>query len=312
MDFKHISVLFDEVMDLLQPEPGKVFVDGTVGGGGHSYGFMERLGPTGRLIAIDQDVNALEAAKERLKPWMEQITFVQDNFENLPQIIDEYAPEGVDGILLDIGVSSPQIDNAERGFSYMADAPLDMRMNQNQALTAQEIVNTWSENEIRRVLQDYGEENWSARIAKLIVEHRAKKPIETTLELVDIIERAIPKGAREKGSHVAKRTFQGLRIAVNDELGVLERMIDGAIERLNKGGRMGIITFHSLEDRIVKNKFRYHSLKCICPPELPICQCNKIQTVKVIIRKPVEASTLEKEKNSRSRSAKLRVVEKIV
>lgn len=312
MDFHHISVLYDEVLETLAPKNGQVFVDGTVGGGGHSFGLMEKLMPEGRLLAIDQDEFALKAAKERLAVYGDSVTFVHSNFEALPELIDTYYPDGVDGILLDIGVSSPQLDDAKRGFSYMQDAPLDMRMDPTNALDAYEIVNTYSIEALDEILKNYGEEKWSKRIAELIIERRAIQPIKTTFDLVDVIERAIPKGAREKGSHIAKRTFQGIRIAVNDELGVLERVLDGAIARLKKGGRMGVITFHSLEDRIVKNKFKYHTLKCTCPSELPFCTCDKVQTVKLVTKKPLLASKGELEANSRARSAKLRVVEKII
>lgn len=312
MAFHHISVLYEEVLSTLAPKSGEVFVDGTVGGGGHSFGILEKLMPEGRLLAIDQDELALAAAKERLKVYGDNVTFVHSNYEHLPNLIDRYYPKGVDGILLDIGVSSPQLDDAERGFSYMKDAPLDMRMNQMQALDAYQLVNSYSFEALNELIKAYGEEKWSKRIAELIVERREVIPIKTTFDLVDVIERAIPKGAREKGSHVAKRTFQAIRIAVNDELGVLERVIDGAIDRLKKGGRMGIITFHSLEDRIVKNKFRYHTLKCVCPSEAPFCVCDKIQTVKLLTKKPLVASNQELEHNSRAKSAKLRVIEKIV
>lgn len=312
MDFHHISVLYDEVLDLLAPKNGEVFVDGTVGGGGHSFGLLEKLMPDGKLLAIDQDEIALLAAKERLAIYGNSVKLIHSNYEQLPNLINTYYPEGVDGILLDIGVSSPQLDDATRGFSYMKNAALDMRMNKSQSLDAYQLINTYSLDALYEIIKNYGEEKWSKRIAELIIERRAIAPIETTLDLVDVIERAIPKGAREKGSHVAKRTFQAIRIAVNDELGVLERVIDGAIDALKKGGRMGIITFHSLEDRIVKNKFKYHTLACVCPSEAPFCTCNKVQTVKLLTRKPLVAKAEEVAKNPRAKSAKLRVIEKII
>ena len=237
---------------------------------------------------------------------------VHSNYSNLDQILQDYAPEGVDGILFDIRVSSHQLDEAERGFSYMQDAPLDMRMDQTQSLDAWQVVNTYGEEDLQRILKDYGEERWAKRIAKFLVEFRSKKPIDTTGELVDIIKRAIPKGAREEGSHPAKRTFQAIRIEVNNELGVLNRTIQVAANHLKKGGRLGIISFHSLEDRIVKEQFRYLASDCICPPELPICQCDKVSEVKILTRKPVTASPEELARNSRAKSAKFRAVEKII
>lgn len=311
MEFQHIPVLYEEVLEGLALKEGGIYVDGTVGGGGHASGILKAIGAQGRLIAIDQDVNALAAAKSRLAPFSEQVLFFHDNFIHMPQIIDANAPEGVDGILIDIGVSSPQIDNAQRGFSYMHDAPLDMRMDTEAAFSAYNLINEYDEDALERVLREYGEEKWSRRIAKIIVERRATAPIETTFQLVDCIERAIPKGAREKGSHVAKRTFQAVRIAVNHELDVLENVLDEAVDRLKIGGRMAVITFHSLEDRIVKQHFRYLASDCICPPELPFCQCDKMATVKIITKKPIVASKEELALNSRAGSAKLRIVEKI-
>lgn len=311
MAFQHIPVLYNEVLEGLALKTGGTYVDGTVGGGGHSSGILAGIGKEGRLLAIDQDKNALAAAKERLAPYADQVTFFHANFVEMPAIIDTYAPDGVDGILIDIGVSSPQIDDASRGFSYMHDAPLDMRMNRDAAFSAYELVNEYDEDALERVLREYGEEKWSRRIAKIIVERRALAPIETTFQLVDCIERAIPKGAREKGSHVAKRSFQAIRIEVNHELEVLENVLDQATERLKIGGRMAVITFHSLEDRIVKQHFKYLASDCICPPELPFCQCDKMATVKIITRKPIVASKEELAQNSRAGSAKLRIVEKI-
>lgn len=312
MEFQHIPVLFDEIMEIMAPKPGEFFVDCTLGGGGHSKGFLERTGPDGLLIGIDQDSDALVAARQNLRPYDGRIMLVHSNYSNLDQILQDYAPEGVDGILFDIGVSSHQLDEAERGFSYMQDAPLDMRMDQTQSLDAWQVVNTYGEEDLQRILKDYGEERWAKRIAKFLVEFRSKKPIDTTGELVDIIKRAIPKGAREEGSHPAKRTFQAIRIEVNNELGVLNRTIQVAANHLKKGGRLGIISFHSLEDRIVKEQFRYLASDCICPPELPICQCDKVSEVKILTRKPVTASPEELARNSRAKSAKFRAVEKII
>lgn len=312
MEFKHIPVLFEEIMTIMAPKPGELFVDCTLGGGGHSKGFLERTGPDGRLIGIDQDVNALAAAQKNLSIFDGRVTFVHSNYENLDMILNQYAADGVDGILFDIGVSSYQLDEKDRGFSYMQDAPLDMRMNQQQGLSAWQVVNTYEEQELHRILKEYGEERWAKRIAQFIVEFRGKKPIDTTGELVDVIKLAIPKSAREEGSHPAKRTFQAIRIEVNNELGVLEETIAVAAKHLKKGGRLGIITFHSLEDRIVKEKFRYLASDCICPPELPFCQCDKISEVKILTRKPVVASIEELQENSRAKSAKFRAVEKII
>jgi len=312
MEFKHIPVLFHEIMDIMAPKAGEVFVDCTLGGGGHSRGFLERMGDDGRLIGIDQDTNALRAAQDNLAEFGERVTYVHSNYNNLDEILNQYAPDGVDGILFDIGVSSHQLDEKDRGFSYMQDAPLDMRMDQSRKFSAWDVVNTYSEDELHRIIKEYGEERWAKRIAKFIVDFRKDKPVDTTGELVDIIKRAIPKGAREEGSHPAKRTFQAIRIEVNDELGVLTRTISVAAKHLKKGGRLGIISFHSLEDRIVKEQFRYLASDCICPPELPFCQCDKVSEVKILTRKPVTATEEELAANSRSKSAKFRAVEKIV
>ena len=312
MEFKHIPVLFHEIMDIMAPKAGEVFVDCTLGGGGHSRGFLERMGDDGRLIGIDQDTNALRAAQDNLAEFGERVTYVHSNYNNLDEILNRYAPDGVDGILFDIGVSSHQLDEKDRGFSYMQDAPLDMRMDQSRKFSAWDVVNTYSEDELHRIIKEYGEERWAKRIAKFIVDFRKDKPVDTTGELVDIIKRAIPKGAREEGSHPAKRTFQAIRIEVNDELGVLTRTISVAAKHLKKGGRLGIISFHSLEDRIVKEQFRYLASDCICPPELPFCQCDKVSEVKILTRKPVTATEEELAANSRSKSAKFRAVEKIV
>ena len=260
MEFQHIPVLFREIMEIMVPKPGEFFVDCTLGGGGHSKGFLERTSPNGLLIGIDQDSDALVAARQNLRAYDGRIMLVHSNYSKLDKILNDYAPEGVDGILFDIGVSSHQLDEAERGFSYMQDAPLDMRMDQTQSLDAWQVVNTYKEEELQRILKEYGEERWAKRIAKFLVEFRSKKPIDTTGELVDIIKRAIPKGAREEGSHPAKRTFQAIRIEVNDELGVLNRTIQVAAKHLKKGGRLGIISFHSLEDRIVKEQLLWEAV----------------------------------------------------
>lgn len=312
MEFKHIPVLFHEIMDIMDPKPGEFFVDCTLGGGGHSKGFLERTSPDGLLIGIDQDTNALVAARQNLSAYDGRVMFVHSNYHRLDHILTQYAPEGVDGILFDIGVSSHQLDEKERGFSYMQDAPLDMRMDQNQSLNAWQVVNTYSEQELHRILKEYGEERWAKRVAQFIVQARKDKPLDTTGELVDTIKRAIPKGAREVGSHPAKRTFQAIRIEVNDELGVLSRTITVAANHLKKGGRLGIISFHSLEDRIVKEQFRFLASACICPPELPFCQCDKVAEVKLLTRKPVTASAEELEQNTRAKSAKFRAVQKII
>lgn len=311
MTFQHISVLLNESLKYMNPRPGEIFVDGTLGGAGHSLAFLEKLMPDGMLIGIDQDQYALKNAEETLKEYKNNIILVHNNFQNIESIVKEKYPEGVDGIFLDIGVSSPQIDTPERGFSYMHNAPLDMRMNQSEEIDASYIVNNYSEDELNRVIRKFGEEKWAKRIAQFILEKRKEKPIETTGDLVKIIEAAIPKGAREKGSHPAKRTFQALRIEVNKELEVLEKAIDDAIKVLKEGGRLGIITFHSLEDRIVKEKFNYYEKDCICPPEFPICNCNKKKEVEILTRKPVIPTEEEVLLNPRSKSAKLRVIKKI-
>ena len=312
LEFAHIPVLYREIMEIMAPKAGETFVDCTLGGGGHSKGFLERTSPNGRLIGIDQDLEALEAAKENLAQFGERVSYIHSNYENLSEILVKEAPEGVDGILFDIGGSSHQLDDAERGFSYMHDAPLDMRMDQTKDFSAYEVANRYSEDELYRIIRDYGEENWAKRIAQFIVEKRKIKAIETTGELVDIIKAAIPKKARMDGSHPAKRTFQAIRIEVNGELEVLEKTIEQAVKNLKKGGRLGIISFHSLEDRIVKEKFKYLAAKCICPPEMPICCCNKVAEVKILTKKPITAQNDELMSNSRAKSAKFRAVEKIV
>ena len=308
MEFHHISVLLNECIDNLNITPDGIYVDGTMGGGGHSLEIAKRL-TTGRLICIDQDPNAHEAAGKRLAEYKDRITFVRDNFGNIANILDSLGIEKIDGMLLDIGVSSHQLDEAERGFSYQQDAPLDMRMNPDRPFSAYDVVNGYDEDELDRVIFTYGEERWARRIAKFIVKEREAKPIETTGELVDIIKKAVPKGARKDGPHPAKRTFQAIRIEVNGELEVLQRAIDDVAARLAVGGRLCIITFHSLEDRIVKEAFRKQENPCICPPQFPVCVCGKKPLGRVITRKPILPSKEELEENPRSRSAKLRVLE---
>ena len=305
MEFHHISVLLNECIDNLNITPDGIYVDGTMGGGGHSLEIAKRL-TTGRLICIDQDPNAHEAAGKRLAEYKDRITFVRDNFGNIANILDSLGIEKIDGMLLDIGVSSHQLDEAERGFSYQQDAPLDMRMNPDRPFSAYDVVNGYDEDELDRVIFTYGEERWARRIAQFIVKEREAKPIETTGELVDIIKKAVPKGARKDGPHPAKRTFQAIRIEVNGELEVLQRAIDDVAARLAVGGRLCIITF---QDRIVKEAFRKQENPCICPPQFPVCVCGKKPLGRVITRKPILPSKEELEENPRSRSAKLRVLE---
>ncbi|MGI6225217.1 MAG: 16S rRNA (cytosine(1402)-N(4))-methyltransferase RsmH [Peptococcales bacterium] len=311
MEFEHVPVLRDEIIKILDPKSGEIFVDCTLGGGGHSKAILMKISPEGLLIGIDQDENAIKAARESLQEFQENTCFVHSNYEKLNDILNIHAPDGIDGILFDIGVSSHQLDEKERGFSYMQDAPLDMRMDQTNDFTAWELVNTFTEEKLAQIIRDYGEENWAKRIAQFIVKAREEKTIDTTGELVDIIKRAIPAGARKDGPHPAKRTFQAIRIAVNRELEVLENTLDTALTWLKKGGRIGVISFHSLEDRIVKEKFKYWAQSCVCPPELPICQCDKKTLVRILTRKPVTAGKEELEKNPRSRSAKFRAAEKL-
>ncbi|CUO59586.1 MULTISPECIES: 16S rRNA (cytosine(1402)-N(4))-methyltransferase RsmH [Clostridium] len=310
MEFNHVSVLLNECLDALNIKEDGIYVDGTLGGAGHSSEILKRLSENGRLIGIDQDTDALKAAAIRLQNF-NNVTFVHNNFYNIKQILDDLDIEEVDGILMDLGVSSYQLDTGERGFSYMKDAPLDMRMNRENELSAYEVVNTYSEDELYRIIRDYGEEKFAKRIATFIVNAREEKNIETTLELVEIIKNAIPAKARREGPHPAKRTFQAIRIEVNSELSILNRAIEDGVSKLSKGGRMAIITFHSLEDRIVKNKFRDLAVACRCPKEFPICVCGEKAKVKVISRKAIDPSKEEVEMNPRSRSAKLRVIEKL-
>ena len=309
-EFHHISVLLQECLDGLNIKPDGIYVDGTLGGAGHSSRIAEKL-TTGRLIGIDRDPVALKAAGERLAPYGDCVTLVHSNFCEIASVLDGLGIDKVDGILLDLGVSSPQLDDGERGFSYMADAPLDMRMNGNDPMTAETIVNTWSYEELRRILFDYGEERYAPQIAAAICRRREQKPIHTTFELVDIIRSAMPASALREKQHPAKRSFQAIRIAVNDELGAVHKVMDAAIPRLNPGGRLAIITFHSLEDRIVKNGMADAAKGCICPPSFPVCVCGKKPAVKLINKKPITASDEELEVNPRSRSAKLRVCEKL-
>ena len=310
VEFHHVSVLLNECIEGLNIKENGIYVDGTLGGAGHSSEIVKRL-KTGRLIGIDQDTDAINAATKRLEPYKDRVTLVHDNFSNVKAVFAQLGIEKADGFLLDIGVSSHQLDEAERGFSYMQDAPLDMRMNSESDFSAYNVVNEYSEDELNNVIFKYGEERWAKRIAQFIVEARKQKPIETTFELVDIIKKAVPKGARKDGPHPAKRTFQAIRIEVNGELEILEKTIDDMTELLNPGGRLCIITFHSLEDRIGKNAFRKQENPCTCPPEFPVCVCGKKPLAKVITRKPILPSEEELEENHRSRSAKLRILERI-
>lgn len=312
LEFKHVSVLLDECINGLDIKPCGVYVDGTLGGGGHSFHIASALAPEGRLIGIDQDSNAIAAAKERLSAF-NNVTYVHKNFSQIEEIADELQlyKSGIDGILLDLGVSSHQLDEAERGFSYQHNAPLDMRMDIRKSLSAYSVVNTYSQDELYRVIRDYGEERWAKRIAEFIVNERSQKPIETTFDLVGVIKKAIPKAARADGPHPAKRTFQAIRIEVNGELEILEKTVKTMAGLLNSGGRLCIITFHSLEDRIIKNTFRELEDPCTCPRDFPVCVCGKKPVVKVITRKPILPGEEELAVNNRSHSAKLRIAEKL-
>ena len=309
-EFHHVSVLLDECIEGLNIKPDGIYVDGTLGGAGHSSQIAKRL-TTGRLIGIDRDPVALKAAGERLAPYADRVTLVHSNFCEIAQVLKDLDIAGVDGILLDLGVSSPQLDDGSRGFSYMADAPLDMRMNSEDTLTAYDVVNSWSYEELRRILFDYGEERYAPKIASAICKKREEKPIETTLELVDVIRGAMPAQALREKQHPAKRSFQAIRIAVNDELGSVEKVMKDAIPCLNPGGRLAVITFHSLEDRIVKTAMAGAAKGCTCPPSFPVCVCGKKPQVQVITRKPIVSGDEELERNPRARSAKLRVCEKV-
>ena len=309
-EFHHVSVLLNECIDGLNIKPDGIYVDGTLGGAGHSSQIAARL-TTGRLIGIDRDPVALKAAGERLAPYADRVTLVHSNFCDMAQVLQDLNIPGVDGILLDLGVSSPQLDDGARGFSYMADAPLDMRMNSHDSLSAETVVNTWSQEELKRILYNYGEERYAPQIAAAICRRRAEKNIETTLELVDIIRSAMPPAALREKQHPAKRSFQAIRIAVNDELGAVEKIMADAVDLLNPGGRLAIITFHSLEDRIVKNGMADAAKGCTCPPNFPVCVCGKTPNAILVNKKPITATDKELSENSRSRSAKLRILEKI-
>ena len=308
-DFRHAPVLLKECIAALDIRPDGIYVDGTLGGGGHSFEIARRL-TTGRLIGIDRDETALAAAGERLEPFGARVTLVKSNFDRLGEILDELGVDGADGMLFDLGVSSPQLDEADRGFSYMADAPLDMRMDRTGSLTAREIVNLWPEEELKRILYAYGEERYAPRIAAAIVRRRQEKEIESTLELAEVIRSAMPAAARREKQHPAKRSFQAIRIAVNDELGSVERMLASAPDRLNKGGRLCVISFHSLVDRLVKQAIHKRVDGCTCPKSLPVCVCGFRQTLKTV-GGVVTASEEELERNPRARSAKLRVAERV-
>lgn len=310
MEFSHVPVLLWECIEGLNIKPDGIYVDGTLGRGGHSKEIAKRL-TTGKLISIDQDQQAIDEAGARLAPYGDRVILVKDNFRNTAAILERLGYEGVDGMLFDLGVSSPQLDDAERGFSYMNDAPLDMRMDRSAAVTAYDVVNTWSEFELKRILRDYGEERNAGRIASKIVRVREDKPIETTLELVDVIRSAMPAAALREKQHPAKRSFQAIRIAVNDELGAVEDMIRTVPDKLNKGGRLCVISFHSLEDRLIKNGIAARENGCTCPREAPICTCGFVQTLRNVYRKPVVSGAQELEDNPRARSAKLRVAERV-
>ncbi len=310
MEFKHTSVLLQETVDGLNIRPDGIYVDGTLGGGGHSYEICRRLGEKGSIVGIDQDAAAIEAASNRLKDFGEKVTIVRSNYCDMKSRLQELGICKVDGILLDLGVSSYQLDTAERGFSYREDAPLDMRMDTRQTMTARDIVNDYSQKELCRVIRDYGEDKFAANIAKHIVMARSKAPIETTGQLTEVIRAAIPMKYQKKSGHPAKRTFQAIRIELNRELEVLRDSLDDMIDLLNPGGRLCIITFHSLEDRIVKSAFRKNENPCTCPPDFPVCVCGKVSKGSIVTRKPILPSEEELEYNSRSKSAKLRVFER--
>ena len=307
--FFHSSVLLRESIEALAIRPDGVYVDGTLGAGGHSLEIARRL-TTGLLVAIDRDQNALDHAGERLAPYADRVRFVKSNFERVAEILEELGLDGADGMLFDLGVSSPQLDDAERGFSYMEDAPLDMRMDRASPLTARQIVNEWSEEELKHILFDYGEERYAPRIAAKIVRARAERPVETTLELVELIRSAMPAAALREKQHPAKRSFQAIRIAVNDELGSIERMLETAPDKLRPGGRLAVISFQSLEDRLVKNAIRKREKGCTCPPDFPVCVCGFRQTLRSV-GKPVTAGEEELKANPRARSARLRVAERV-
>ncbi len=310
MEYSHKPVLLSECLDALALRPDGVYVDGTLGRAGHSREIVKGL-TTGRLIAIDRDKAALDAAPQRLEGYMDRVTLVRGNFGGLTEILAGLGVSGVDGMLFDLGVSSPQLDDGSRGFSYLQDAPLDMRMDQSASLTARDVVNGWEQEELRRILWQYGEERYSGLIAAAIVRGRERGPIETTGQLAQIIAGAMPAKARREKQHPAKRSFQAIRIAVNDELGEVERMLEGALDALKPGGRLAVISFHSLEDRLVKTAYAQWAKGCTCPPDFPVCVCGKTPKVKLIGRRPITAGKEELEENPRARSAKLRVAEKL-
>lgn len=310
MEFKHYSVMLSETVDALKVTDGGIYADGTLGGGGHSFEILSRAGNI-RLIGIDQDSDAISAASARLSAFGDKVTYVNDNFRNIESILERLGIGELDGMVLDLGVSSYQLDNKDRGFSYMQSAPLDMRMNQNAKMSAYDVVNTYSEDELTDIFYRYGEENWSKRIAKFIVDRRKEKPLETTGELAEIVKAAIPAAARKDEPHPEKRVFQAVRIEVNGELEILKNAICDIVKHLKKGGRLAIITFHSLEDRIVKQTFAELAKGCTCPGDFPVCVCGKKPELKIITKKPILPSGVELDENSRSKSAKLRVAEKI-
>ena len=309
--YSHRPVLLHECIEALNIRPDGVYLDGTLGRGGHSQEIVKRLSDRGRLLCIDRDRQALEEAGERLAPWRDRITFLHGNFADLDALMAEAGVEAADGMLFDLGVSSPQLDDPDRGFSYMHDAPLDMRMDRDDALTAWTVVNRWPRDELRRILSQYGEERYAGPISAAIERARQTGPIETTGQLVDIIRSALPASALREKQHPAKRSFQGIRIAVNDELGAVSRMMQAAVPRLRQGGRLAVISFHSLEDRIVKSELAAAARGCTCPPEFPVCVCGKTPQVKLVTRKPILPGKEELEENPRARSAKLRVAERL-
>ena len=309
-DYGHVPVLLHECLDALALRPDGVYVDGTLGRAGHSLEIAKRL-TTGRLIGIDRDETAITAAEERLADYMDRVTLVHSNFDRVGEILDELGLDGADGMLFDLGVSSPQLDEAERGFSYMQDAPLDMRMDRGAPLTARDVINDWSYEELRRILYEYGEERYAPVIARHICRAREQTPIERTGELVDIIKSAMPPQALREKQHPAKRSFQALRIAVNGELDALPPMLEAAVSHLHTGGRLAVISFHSLEDRIIKKTMQDMATGCTCPPNFPVCVCGKKPRIRLVSRKPIAADEAELERNPRSRSAKLRVAEKV-
>ena len=309
-EFTHRPVLLDECIEGLNIRGEGVYLDGTLGRAGHSEQIVRRL-TSGRLICVDRDQAALDAARERLAPWLDRVELVHSNFDRVDEILDRLSVSGVDGMLFDLGVSSPQLDDGTRGFSYMQDAPLDMRMDREEGLTAAEVVNSWPREELRRIIAQYGEERYAPQIAGAIVRRREDKPIATTLELVEVIKSAMPGKALREKQHPAKRTFQAIRIAVNDELASVERMLRRAVPRLNRGGRLAVITFHSLEDRIVKTGLAEFARGCTCPPDFPVCVCGRTPDIRLVNKKPILPSEREIEENPRARSSKLRVAEKL-